>query len=119
VTEDPDLRDRKRVADMLAHAIEAVGYAEGMTEAGFRASRLHQRAATYALTIVGEAAYKVSKAYRDRYPHIPWAVIIGMRHKLIHDYGGVATQVVWTTVRDDVPDLIVQLRLLLGPDEAP
>lgn len=39
--------------------------------------------------IVGEAGRQVSREFSDRHPEIPWADIIGMRHKVVHDYLGV------------------------------
>ncbi|WP_439549979.1 HepT-like ribonuclease domain-containing protein [Falsiroseomonas sp.] len=116
MTEDGDGRDLKRVADMLVWAMQALSHAEDLDETRFRASKLHQGAITHCLTIVGEAASRTSPAFRSRHAHIPWSVIIGMRNKLIHDYGGVALKVVWVTVTEDVPDLIAQLRVILPPD---
>ncbi len=90
--------------------------ANGLDEPAFRASDLHQAAITHCTSIVGEAAFKTSAGFRASHPQVPWRVIIGMRHKLIHDYGGVALRVVWLTVSEDLPDLIRLLRAMLPPD---
>lgn len=113
MTEGGDARDLKRVSDMLSWAAQALNHAEGLDEPRFRASTLHQGAIMHCLTVVGEAASRTSPSFRARHAHIPWTVIIGMRNKLIHDYGGVALKVVWITVTEDVPDLITQLRSIL------
>ena len=36
--------------------------------------------------IVGEAAYMLTKAFKKTHPGIPWKVVQGMRHVLVHDY---------------------------------
>jgi uncharacterized protein with HEPN domain len=58
-----------------------------------------------ALEIIGEAARKIPKSVRTRYPDIPWLDMAGMRDKLIHDYFGVDLRVVWKTLQIDLPPL--------------
>jgi len=58
-----------------------------------------------ALEIVGEAARKISKSVRSRYPDVPWQDMAGMRDKLIHGYFGVDLRVVWKTLQVDLPPL--------------
>ena len=53
--------------------------------------------------IIGEAAKKVPPSLRKRYPAIPWKNLTGMRDKLIHDYIGVSLEMVWRTVKEDIP----------------
>jgi hypothetical protein len=35
---------------------------------------------------IGEAAAHVSAAFRKQHPEVPWQNVVGMRHKVIHDY---------------------------------
>jgi uncharacterized protein with HEPN domain len=58
-----------------------------------------------ALEVVGEATKRIPQDVRDRYPDVPWRSMAGIRDKLIHDYLTVNLEVVWKTVREDVPAL--------------
>jgi uncharacterized protein with HEPN domain len=57
------------------------------------------------IEIIGEAASRLSKELRDRYPAIPWADIVSMRNLLIHQYFGIDHDQVWDTVLIDLPGL--------------
>ena len=47
-----------------------------------------------ALEVIGEAAKRIPKNFRDRYLGIPWRGMTGMRDKVIHEYFGVDAAVV-------------------------
>ena len=66
-----------------------------------------------AVEIIGEAAAHVSPSVQSRHPDINWEDITGMRHWLVHAYYDVNRDVLWETVRDDVPVLIDQLGVML------
>jgi len=50
-------------------------------------------------------------ADRDAYPDIPWPRIVGLRHRIVHDYFGIDTELIWEIASKDAPDLT---RLLEG-----
>jgi uncharacterized protein with HEPN domain len=66
-----------------------------------------------ALEIIGEAASKITEEYRARTPAIEWSEIIGMRHRVIHAYFEVDSNIVWSTTTEDLPPLIRELRAIL------
>lgn len=68
------------------------------------------------MEIVGEAAARVSEDTKRAHPDIPWAEIVGMRNRLVHVYFDIDLQLVWATVRDDLPTLITLLEPLVPPD---
>jgi len=70
-------------------------------------------ALTRTLQVIGEASNNVTAESRRAYPAIPWADIIGMRHKLVHVYYAVDLNIVWTTVSEYVPPLLAQLQRIL------
>jgi uncharacterized protein with HEPN domain len=109
-------RDAALLLDMLLAARDARGFVEGLDEAAFLVSRLHQNAAIRSLEVLGEAAGKVSAATRVVHPEIPWREITGMRHRLIQGYGEVRLDLVWVVVRDRLGPLIAQLANFIPDD---
>lgn len=57
------------------------------------------------LEIIGEAVRKLDKEFKKKYSKMEWAEIAGMRDILIHDYFGVDINLVWNTVKKDIPKL--------------
>ena len=110
-------RDDALLVDMLVYADEAIQFASSLTFEEFEASRLHQLAIIKAVETIGEAASQISDATQAGLADIPWPEIIGMRNRLVHGYGAIRLEVVWRTVREDVPAMANQLRPLV-PKEA-
>ncbi len=53
--------------------------------------------------IIGEAAKNLTDDFRNKYSHIPFKKIAGMRDKLIHDYFGVDYEIIWKTIKEILP----------------
>ena len=66
-------------------------------------------ALTHLVQVIGEAASHVSQLFRAAHPEIPWNAVVGMRHKVVHDYMHVDEDLVWDTVAQDLPQLIAAL----------
>ena len=69
-------------------------------------------ALAHLLQTIGEAARRVSREFRDGHPEIPWSGIVGMRHKVVHDYMDVDEDVVWKTALEEIPRLVAALEKL-------
>ena len=58
------------------------------------------------IEIIGEAAYKSTKEFKNLHPELPWDAIIGMRHVMVHDYYTMSPQKIWATIVSDIPEMI-------------
>ena len=102
--------DAVYVEHMLATAARAVQKAEGVDLVGFLDDENLHLACVYLVQVIGEAAARVSPETRARFPSIPWRQIVGMRHRLVHDYLEVDLEVVWAVLTKDFPPLLKVLR---------
>jgi uncharacterized protein with HEPN domain len=104
-----------RLRHMLDAAREAVGFIQGKTRASLEADRGLQLILTRLLEIIGEAAGRIPQEWRERYPTIPWSSAVSIRNRLIHGYDDVDLDIVWQTVREDLPRLIEMIEDALEP----
>ncbi len=65
------------------------------------------------LEIVGEATKNISPELKTQHPQIPWRSMAGMRDKLIHEYFGVDTTLVWETVEYQLPDIAKRIEKMI------
>ena len=108
--------DESCLLDMLFAARDAITYAEGLSYADFERNREKQRAIFNAVQEIGEAASRISPEFRNAHPTITWPKIIGMRHRLVHAYFDVELDLVWDTMRNDLPALTARLDALAPPE---
>jgi uncharacterized protein with HEPN domain len=109
-------RDDAYLLDILLAARKIVRFSQGYNAAKFAADEVLQHAIMRLIQIIGEAARKISPAYKEDHPQIPWAQIVGMRHRLVHEYFRVETDIVWEVVESDIPALIPLIEPLVPPE---
>lgn len=69
-------------------------------------------ACAYAVAIIGEAANQLSDGLRQSHHEVPWAQIIGMRHRIIHAYGNVNVDRLREVVATHLPVLKSQVQVI-------
>lgn len=103
---------------MLDFAREALQMTDGRRRVDLDSDRMLQLSLISLVSMVGEAASRVSQDTRVRYPRITWAEAVGMRHRVIHGYDSVDWDLVWNTVRGDFPSLVTELQRALEDSTA-
>lgn len=101
-----------RLPDYLDHILQAIGriyrYTEAMSEEEFLASELVQDAVVRNIEIIGEAARNVFRHHPEfatRHPEVPWSDVYLMRNQVSHGYFSVDLEIVWKTLKRDIPQL--------------
>ncbi|UUX92421.1 HepT-like ribonuclease domain-containing protein [Methanoplanus endosymbiosus] len=101
---------KNRIADDyfndIITAIEKIeSFVGDTTEDDFALDEKTQFAVIRGLEIIGEAVKKIPPENKEKYPKVPWKELAGMRDKLIHAYFGVNIEIVWLTVKEDLPEI--------------
>lgn len=55
---------------------------------------------------ISENARKLSEDYRLKHANVPWNALYGLRNRIVHDYGNVDLQIVFDTLKNDIPELL-------------
>ncbi len=97
------------IGHMLDMAQKVVSKVRGISRQTYDDDENLQFALVHLVQVIGEAARRVSTAGQVAYAHLPWREVIGMRHKIVHDYMDVDTDIVWEVVTKDIPPLIAEL----------
>ncbi len=101
--------------------LEAIGkietYIRRVDKGEFTDSTLLQDAVIRRLAIIGEAARNFPQELKDQHPDVPWQRIVGMRNRLIHEYGRVDIELTWEVIQQELPKLKHQLQNILSEIE--
>lgn len=110
-----------RVPAYLGHMLQAIErinrYVAGLDQAGFLANDEKQDAVIRNIEILGEAANNIRQHHPDfavAHADIPWDDIYLMRNRVAHGYFSVDLDIVWRTIRNELPGLERSVRSLLA-----
>jgi uncharacterized protein with HEPN domain len=112
-------RDDATLVDLYRGASLALRFVRGLDREAFLGDLKAQAAVLHELTIVGEAAKRLSQGFREAHPEIAWRAMAGMRDKLIHAYDAVDLDEVWKTLRADLPELLRFLEPFVAQEDRP
>ena len=55
---------------------------------------------------ISENARKLTEKFKQTRENIPWSALYGLRNRIVHDYGNVDLNIVYETLKVDIPDLL-------------
>ena len=99
---------------MLETARKATNKARGISRDGYDEDENLRFALAHLVQILGEAARHVTSETQVAHPEIAWREIIGMRHKIVHDYMNLDEDVLWEVVTQDLQPLIAALEHIVS-----
>ncbi len=89
-------------------------YNAGVNKMAFLANGMMQDAIMRPIEIIGEAVARISYELQEKHPDLPWLEMRAIRNKIVHDYLEINTDIIWDTVKNDLPSLKTQIKKLLG-----
>lgn len=103
--------DEQRIKKIYEYATRLQQYIEDkeITKEALLSDYSLQWLVTTPLYNIGEHAYNLSKEYKIEHNEVPWAMIAGLRHRLVHDYDGTNWNIIVEVVFEEIPALIEQI----------
>lgn len=107
----------KQLKPFLSHILDEVDYltdnSADISYSDFENNETLKRSFVRALEVIGEAVKSVPDDFREKYPQIPWKKMSGLRDVLIHRYFGINYILVWDVIKNQVPDLKINIQSIL------
>lgn len=66
---------------------------------------------------ISENSKRLTNQYREEHADIPWYALYGMRNRIVHDYGSVDLNIIYSTLKDDIPEMLVMIQNLFANTE--
>ena len=102
---------RERIKDKmrLEHIAEAIQrlqtYASDLSEEELEADVLRYYGIVKNIEIIGEAARMLTEQFKETHPEVEWRSISDMRNFLVHEYFQVDSEVVFSVIHNEIPEL--------------
>ena len=107
-----DIERLKKIVS-LWEALSGEIVQRGITRELLLTEQFSQWAVTTPIYNIGEQVYQLSPEFKREYPHIPWSVVSGLRHRLVHDYDGINWSLIADVIFDDMEPFVMQVREIL------
>ena len=102
-------KDKGRLEDIITYSNNVTKLIEGYTQESFEADMRTYYAVMKNVEIVGEAAYMLTKDFKEMHPETPWEIVQGMRHVLVHGYANINPLTLFDTALNGIPSLRDQI----------
>ena len=105
------MESRKDDSYFIARIRENLAFIErnmsGVERQDFSANEVLQDSMLFRLIQISENAKKLSDEFRNKHAGIPWFEMYGLRNRIVHDYGNVDLGIIFSTLKDDIPELLL------------
>ena len=103
-------RPENTLIEYIRESIEKIErYISGMSADSFIGDERTVDAVVRNLEIIGEAANRLPAQFKEHHGLIEWSKIVGLRHRIVHQYFGIDREIIWEIVTSDLPVFKSQL----------
>jgi uncharacterized protein with HEPN domain len=109
-------KDDALLLDMLIATRRIQQFTAGMNQGNFNQNEMAQSAVIREIQVIGEAARLIAEETKAAHDSVAWRAA-GIRNRVIHEYFNIDLDILWDTIRDDIPPLIEQLERIVPPED--
>ena len=92
-----------RIDDIVEAINKIERYTYGIDFASWQNDEKTVDAVIRNLEVIGEAASRLPVKIQEQYKDVPWSIMKGIRNILAHEYFGTDLEIVWKTIKEDLP----------------
>jgi len=102
-----DERDMYIVSKIIKYCLEANDTISRFGDSldTLKADNIYKNASAMCILQIGELVSHLSDDFIEKYNEMPWKQIKGMRHIAAHGYEEFDVDILWQTLKDDLPSL--------------
>ena len=115
----PEDRDLGYIWDIYDSCKELMEFINKIDYENYTRNKMLRYAVERKLEIIGEASNRINKEFQQQYPNIFWQKMIGLRNILIHEYGEIRHEIIYSIVTNNIPVLFEQTKLILKEHNEP
>lgn len=104
--------DEYYIGKILTDLHFIVEHMEGVTIQTLGENEVLLDSMSFRLIQIQENAKKLTNDYKEKHNTIAWTDIAGLRNRIVHDYGNVDLDIIFSTLTEDIPWLITELEKL-------
>lgn len=94
---------RERIQDILDEIGKIHIFTDFLDFDSFSSDEKTQHAVQMSLIIIGEAGNAIPETIQENFQKVPWNLIRSMRNRLVHVYFNFDNQMIWDTIKNDIP----------------
>ena len=98
-----EIKDPIRIEHMLEAIDNVTLFMAGKDLSSLESDKMLYFAVVKNIEIIGEAAYKLSREFKELHGEVPWRQIEKMRHVLVHGYYSISAPLLYNVYTEDIP----------------
>jgi uncharacterized protein with HEPN domain len=110
-------RDLQSLLDIVQSAEQVIEYVANVSWENFLNDVQLQDSVIRRLTVIGEAANRVSEERRLSLSSIEWSKIRGLRNRLVHEYDEIDLMIVWQIAQTEMTELVSTIKPVIPPED--
>lgn len=106
-------KDNKYYVNKIVTDLEfIIRHTKDLSAKDFETNEILVDSVMFRLIQISENSDRLTEDFKAYHNAIPWRALKGMRNRIVHEYGNVDMSVVYDTVKDDIPELLKNIKQL-------
>lgn len=101
---------------MIEYIDKSIKYTENYTFEKFCDDQKTIDATIFVISQIGELVKNISQLTIEKYQHIEWNMIKGLRNRIVHDYEGINLKSIWYILNNDILQLKNDIKIIINSE---